>query len=274
MLKDVEKNHLEAVGFLPDWQRNAKLLTPSDIMRVPSDERWDHVAVYADPSGPTASFFQTADGDRGETVTVSGRSRVTVTGWQPTPGLAELSIKDDAGDDMAKVLAWVDDPHMYPVYPLTAVGRPVRYREYAMGAIAVDVEVFHDVEEWRKAQTPLNTSPSTQSISADDWPDEIYIGPTLVTSPWLFALYGGQATAEEASPLSTFKAVCREVAVATNHLTGRAWYRIEADCAFPVTLALPIDMTPAPRVGSVVDGEVILTGTTGFWLDDATDRSA
>ena len=64
-----------------------------------------------------------------------------------------------------------------------------------------------------------------------------------------------------------FKAVCREVRVVTSNLTGKQWYQVDADCGFPVTLALPMGITPAPR-GSVVDGHAFLTGTTGFWLDD------
>lgn len=220
------------------------------------------------PSGAAACFFKTTDGRGGETFTVNGPARVSVEAWQPVPGLAELRIVDADGEELSLVLAWVDDPHMYPVYPLTAVGPLASYSDYRIGAIAVEVEVFDDVEEWKKTQTPIDTSGSKLHDLCDDVPSEMYIGPEFVTSPWLFSLYGGEVAAEEASPISMFKAVCKEIEVVTNQLTGMQWYRVQADCGIPVTLALPITTSPTPKVGSVVDGKAFLTGTTGYWNDD------
>lgn len=271
MLDIMEVNYLQAMGYLPDWHENLALIDPSSIRGVQSKSNWDHIAVYTDPSGSTLSLFETTDGMSGESFTVHGKPRVSVEAWQLTPGLAELTVVDDGGDVLTKILALVDDPQMYPVYPLKAVGEPARYDDYRLGAIAVEVDVFDDEDAWKKTQTPLDTSTSKTKDMVEDFPDEMYIGPRFITSPWLFAVYGGQATAEEASAISMFKAVCEDVEIVVNRLTGTQWYRIQADCSIPVTLALPISTTPTPKVGSIVDGKAFLTGTTGFWLDDYQD---
>lgn len=118
----------------------------------------------------------------------------------------------------------------------------------------MDVEVFDSAEEWRKTQEPMEVEGQP-----------LYMGPEFVTSPWLFALYGGSATAEEVSPVSMFKTVCKDVEVVTNQLSGIDFYRVRADCGFDVNLVLPIDIKPAPRPGSVVDGRAFMTGTSGYW---------
>lgn len=69
-----------------------------------------------------------------------------------------------------------------------------------------------------------------------------------------------------------FKTVCEEVSVVTNELTGQQWYKITADCSFPINLAMPIDTTPVPHPGRVIDGKAFLTGTTGVWTDGYEDQ--
>ncbi|VEI14061.1 hypothetical protein [Trueperella bialowiezensis] len=263
----MEEHFLEAIGYLPDWQANLTLIDRSALRGVQTKSQWEHVVVYNDPSGSALSLFQSTDGVSGESFTVHGTPRICVEAWQLTPGLVELTVMDEQGDVLTKILAQVDDPHMYPLYPLKAVGEPARYDDYYLGAIAVDVDVFDNEDAWKKTQTPLASPTLATEDVADGFPGEMYIGPRFVTSPWLFAVYGGDATAEEASAISMFKAVCKDVEIVVNQLTGKQWYRIHADCSIPVTLALPITTTPAPKVGSIVDGKVFLTGTTGFWLD-------
>lgn len=171
--------------------------------------------------------------------------------FQVAPGVAHVDVLDDDGRLALRLLAMVDDPHMYPVYPLLAVGEPAHIDQLHVGAIAVDVEVFASVDDWEAAVDSDGTDPLH--------------GPMFLICPWLFALYDGSATAGEANSAAMFRGICREVELVTNELSGRTWYRVIADSAVPVVLALPGDTSPAPVPGSVIDGRVVLTATTGFW---------
>ncbi|RAX23501.1 MULTISPECIES: hypothetical protein [unclassified Actinomyces] len=270
----MESNYLEAVGFLADWQATYDLLTPPAMMGLPRNDQFNHIVVYPDDSGANICLFETADGTSSQSLTVAGPARVSVEGWQVVPGVAHLSVLDDDGEEMTRLLMWVDDPNMYPVYGIDADGPVARYGDYRVGAIAVDVEVFDSEEDWEKAQTPISMKDSPAKRMDEDLPDEVYIGPRFVASPWLFALYSGEAGPEDVSPIGMLKAVCNEVTIVTNRLTGNQWYKVNADCGFPITLGLPIGTTPAPHPGSVVDGKAFLTGTTGFWLADYEDPYA
>ncbi|WP_196374345.1 hypothetical protein, partial [Propionibacterium freudenreichii] len=263
----MDDDFLKSMGFPASWEETYDLLDDDKLKSLARNERFDHLLVYADPSGASVCMFETSEGFSTETFTVSGHERVPAEVWQVWPGTAEVNVLDEQGELITRVLAFVDDPHMYPWYPLKDVGEPARFDGYRMGAIAVDVAVFDTVDAWRESQTPIITAGAPVHDPVAGLPDEMFLGPTFVTSPWLFALYSGDETADNASPISIFKAVCERVETVTNALTGQQWYRIDADCGFPVTVALPLGITPTPREGSVIDGKAFLTGTTGFWTD-------
>lgn len=75
-------------------------------------------------------------------------------------------------EELTNVLVWVDDPHMYPIYGVQADGPEAYYRDYRIGAIAVDVSVFDSVEQWRQTQTPISTKNSTARSMVDNFPEE------------------------------------------------------------------------------------------------------
>lgn len=261
-------HYAESVGFLESWQDTYNLLKAPMMRAMPRGDQFDHVAVYADESGANLCLFETVDGFSSMTLTVNGPQRVSVSGWQVVPGVACLSVYGEDDEELTTVLVWVDDPHMYPIHDEQSDGPESSYHDYRLGAIAADVTVFDSVEQWRQTQTPISLTDSPVDSTRDGLPQEVYIGPRFVASPWLFALQSGEAQPVDASPISMFKAVCGEVRVVTNKLTGKQWYQVDADCGVPVTLALPIGIMPAPHPGSVVDGKAFLTGSTGFWLDD------
>ncbi|QOR45399.1 hypothetical protein [Trueperella pecoris] len=267
----VLERYPEALGFFADLQDTMNLLTPSKFIGFANVD-WDHLVVYQDPSGAGLCLFEASDGFSGETITVHGNERVNVEAWQVVPGVVELTVLDDYGEVLTKVLAWVNDPMMYPVYPLKEVGEPARYRDYRVGAIAVDVKVYESVDEWQAAQEPIKVGDFSERKKSKTLPSEAYVGPEFISSPWLFSMYSGEARVEDVSPISIFKAVCSDVQIVTNGLTGKQWYKVGASCGIPVTLALPIDTTPAPHPGSVVDGKAFLCGSTGVWNHCDSER--
>lgn len=250
----MDGNYLQSLGFPADWEATIRILQQAEQTEIHPPRPYTYISAYSDPSGFSVGLMDTEDGFSNETFTVHGVGDHTVEVWQVMPGTAEVSLLGKDGETHARFLAFVDDPHMYPWYPLSSVGKPARYDNFQLGAVAVDVEVYDSVGEWEVHQ------------GAHD--DGIHPSPSFIASPWLFALYAGDASAQEASPISMFKAVVKEVHVVTNQLTGIKWYRAVADCGFDCVLALPIDQTPPPRPGSVVEGKVFLTGTTGFWNPD------
>ncbi|MDO4887792.1 MAG: hypothetical protein Q3979_03680 [Actinomycetaceae bacterium] len=263
--------YLVALGFFDDWDATAEAARRAGMEVLPTGATADpatlgrlqrrrtrpwhqqfRVATYGDPSGARICFIESAGAPPEAALTVSGgaHAHATVEAFQIMPGLAAVDIFD-GGQLFTRILASVDDPHMYPWFSLNSVGAPARHEDFRLGAIANEVSVYDSVDAWAAARGRPDSGAR--------------IGPRFVASNWLFALAAGDATAEEANPIAVFKAICGRVEALTNRLTGRQWYRVDADCGFPCTLALPIDVKTAPREGSVVDGNAYLTGTTGFW---------
>ena len=241
-----------SVGFDDDFQKTLDQIDKDKVLSLNDPAGFDYIAAYVDPSGVTLSLFA-ADGESTqETLTLHNPSPATVEAFQVTPGMAVVDLLDADGELFSRFLTMVDDPQMYPVYSLQSIGKCPRYDQYQIGAIAQDVRVYDSVAEWEEHSRVSN-------------PEGLRIGPKFIASPGLFALHAGDASAEDINSLAAFVAVCDQVETVTNHVTGQEWYRIKADCGFSCTLALPIDAPTAPRTGSVVDGNVFLTGTTGLW---------
>ena len=249
-----------AMGFDDELGQSVGRINPAQVLEWTDPDGFEYVTEYLDPSGVSLCLFNTEVTGPQETFALRNPHLASVETFQVTPGFVAVDLLDDKGQLDNRFLVAVDDPQMYPSYPMGAIGELARFSRYQLGAVAQDVTVYDSVADWEARTEPLND-------------EGLRMGPRFVTSPWLFALTAGDAAAEDARSISIFVAVCEDVETARNELTGREWYRIEADCGFPCTLALPIDASPAPRVGSVIDGKAFLTGTTGIW-QDARSRPA
>lgn len=115
--------------------------------------------------------------------------------------------------------------------------------------------------------TSQNSVDITSQNSADDTSEmtDIHIGTEFVTSPWLFSLAQGKCTPQHASSLSMFKGVVSSAELMTNPLTGALWWKCEVSCGFPLVVGVPYDQAPQILPGSVIDGKVLLLGTSGTW---------
>jgi len=268
------EKYLESMGFQPtDIRDNLIQVDHTMVQGLMNRGGFDHIAIYSDPSGVNLTLVKTSNGFSVEIPTVRGVGGYRVEVFQVMPGTAQVDILNDDGKTEFRVLAFVDDPLMYPwaqqvkeqgIFKLL-VDETIKYRGYYLGAIAIDLNVYDSVEEWRDAQTPI--VPEGQ-ITKSGLKGPVYMGPKFVSSPWLFELYGGNVEATHVNPSALFKAICKKVDVVTNELTGKKWYRVLADCGFDVILAMPIDASPIPKTGSVVDGRAFITASTGFWCQD------
>ncbi|MCI7306402.1 MAG: hypothetical protein MR522_09125 [Trueperella sp.] len=251
------ETYLHAMGLHGDWGATVAALENAPLMSIELPSHNAHISAYEDPSGWRVGLIDIADRYSTETFAVLGAGGHTVDVWQVLPGIAHVDLLDADGELFTRFLAFVDDPHMYPWYALENVGEPVRVEDYQLGAIAVDLKVYDSVDEWEH-----NTEPLTE--------DGLRMGPSSIVSPWLFALYSGEAEPADVSPVAMFTSVIKEVEVVTNALTGLPWQRAVADCGFECALAFPADHKLHP--GNVVDGKAFITGSTSFWSSDPSER--
>ncbi|QPK81954.1 hypothetical protein G7Y41_03840 [Schaalia sp. ZJ405] len=245
---------LSALGFHDDWEETTRVIEESEHKEILPFGPYRHVSVCEDESGACIGFIETTDGMSTGVFTVHGQGGLNVKAWQIWPGIAELSICDEDGALVTKVAAFVDDPFLYPQYDPKAVGELAIFTDYQLGAIGLDVKIFDCENDWVRSQEASGET-------------DVLLGPSFVASPWLFALADGTASPQDVSPLAMFCAICENVEVVTNSLTGKQWYKISANCAVPCTLALPIDSQPAPRPGSIVSGKAFITGSSGIWRE-------
>lgn len=181
-------------------------------------------ALYVDPSGAKVAVGRSERGSYVDAGLV-GRHASPAEVFRVTDSLAHVDLMDRDGELSTRILAYVDDPVMYPWYPLKAVGE-TRRLDVTIGALGTEVEVFSDLEAY---------------LASQDVPGRNgRFGPHVI-SPWMFALYAGDATAEEANGAAMFGAVCRELERRTNRLTGQDFWYIDADAGFPLTAAVAID---------------------------------
>lgn len=170
-------------------------------------------------------------------------------------------LEDDDKEPTHRLLAYVDDPRCYPILDFGSDDNLAEYKDYRLSAVALDVHVYETVDEWKKNQKKITApDPSDPNLHR-----EVMIGPTFITSPWLFALYSGDNQLQEANASAMFKAVVNHAELKINQLTGQQWWRCEADCGFPIIVALPYDVNLVPIPGSVIDGSVLLLGSSGYW---------
>lgn len=257
--------YLTAVGFPGSWEQLFQLFdrTQPQVQDLDPDEIDDFVSIMGvtDRSGVSLAFFEHTDDTTAQSVAVCGKGRNSVETWSVRPGLVELHVlqRDEV---LAGLLVMVDDPHLYPA-PEDDI--PERFSPYWLGALAVDVTVYPNQDAWREGSEPLLTKEQATQELGGEVSEDIRIGPRFIASPGYWALREETLSPDDATPVALLMAVCSEVKRVRNELSGEDWYRVEADCGFPITVALPATTTPAPKPGSVLDGTVVLTGTTRFW---------
>ena len=257
---------LHALGFdYPEWEEMVNaLIDTQSILSLFDVGEFRAVGLYQDASGSGVSLFQYQDEPLCTLPSLQGTRGHKVQAYQLYPSLALLDIFEEIDGDMElsyRLLACVDDPHCYPIYPFGEDEEFAQYEDYRLSAAALDVQVYENVSEWEKAHPAM----ALDNVRDSDMPKEMRIGPEFITSPWLFALEEGQTDPKEANAATMFMGVVHSAELRTNQLTGQQWWRCEASCGFPIIVALPADTPVAPKPGSVIDGSVMLLGSSGFW---------
>lgn len=159
--------------------------------------------------------------------------------------VAHLDLVDGDGDLVARVLADCDDVRTIPEAGWWGtqidLDEAVVRDTVTVSAVSVDVTVDgRDGALDAADREPSVLAASLSHLTAGD--DPAKVGP--------FAAVAGRVL---------------DVDLVTNELTGRQWYRTVVDVSLPVVLALPVDVSEVPRVGSWVSGYVRLCVSTGIW---------
>ncbi|SMB81972.1 hypothetical protein [Corynebacterium glucuronolyticum] len=284
----MELEFLESMEFYASAEQTYRLAADAEVRTVEQAGDFAWVSAYVDASGASISFMQTLAGLTTESFAVYGATPVWAHVWQVAPGLACADVggvnathagkgathagkgatnTGQGASAQVRLLLSVDDPHLYPRYPLRAVGWPVRSTSFQLGAIASEVRVYDTVEEWAAHQTPVRKEDTyLKDVDDPSIPDELLIGPKFIASPLLGPLLQGRLAPADAGSNALFKGVVEGVEMVQNALTGRPWYKVAADCGVPVMVAMPATADPKPKIGGVIDGEVFMTGTSGTWL--------
>lgn len=292
---------LHALGF--DFEELDGLLNAiggSPSAQVARDKHYQQIYHYSDRNGAGVTLFLYENEISDIVPSLSGPQFVSATLYEVYPGLACVDIfQDDPKNPDFRLLVAVDDPHRYHIQPYGSSCTHKKVKRFHISGVAIDVTVFPTEEIWKQSQTPIrvprsrveataatadnaensaNTKNSaditsqnsvdiTSQNSADDTSEmtDIHIGPEFVTSPWLFSLAQGKCIPEQASSLSMFKGIVSSAELMTNPLTGSLWWKCEVSCGFPLVVGVPYDQAPQILPGSVIDGKVLLLGTSGTW---------
>lgn len=249
------KNFLESIGLLPKANENFDLLD-TRVHELDKSEGWVfNGGMNLDGSTGIASWWLYSDssgaimGNAG----IAGGGSIDIYSLRPsrsvmayvkgiTPGLAEVNViqrGDQASELPSTFIARVDDPVFY-----TEGLQP--FPEYYLGGIADYIEVYKSEEERAEALG--------EPIEEDN-----------IFTPWFNDVLANPEAAGAPNARALLKARCLEVNLVTNKMTGKKFYKVEVEAPFPLTLALPADTKPKPKPGNILDGDLVLTGSTGRW---------
>lgn len=294
---------LHALGF--DFEELDGLLNAiggSPSAQVARDKHYQQIYHYSDRNGAGVTLFLYENEISDIVPSLSGPQFVSAALYEVYPGLACVDIfQDDPKNPDFRLLFAVDDPHRYHIQPYGSSCTHKKVKRFHISGVAIDVTVFPTEEIWKQSQTPIRvprshmavsgTTPAaengenaattensaditsqnsvdiTSQNSADDTSEmtDIHIGPEFVTSPWLFSLAQGKCIPEQASSLSMFKGIVSSAELMTNPLTGSLWWKCEVSCGFPLVVGVPYDQAPQILPGCIIDGKVLLLGTSGTW---------
>ena len=253
---------LHSLGFdFSEWNDLKEAILNKKLLTVVDVGPFKGVSLYQDESDAAIGLFGYKEDPVCTTPSLRGVAGYHVKGYQIYPALALLEVYDSWGENTHRLFAFVDDPHCYPIYDFEKQQEVAEYEDYRFSAVALDVTVYPSVDEWEKHQTPLGVSNSFTQDSAE----EMFIGPTFMTSLSLFSLSRGECASADADATTWFKAVVKNAELRINNMTGQKWWRCEADSGLELTVALPADIQPEPKAGSVIDGYVLLLGSSGYW---------
>lgn len=237
---------LASAGFEEPADPSDRLSDVAGVRVVELELGFNRVEEYEDASGASISYIETGTGLKAKSFALAGNTKsVSAHVWQLAPGLVCVRVVDLYGAIIKRVLANVTDPQLYPQFIVGMAAKPRRCLRYFLGAFAADVTVYPSVESWANDQV--------RGAAEADF--------RAVEGRWLEPLLRGEVTQKELTSQATITGVVQAAEVARNELTGKPWYKVSVDCGLPVTLALPASTFPRPRPGTIVHGEVFMTGS-------------
>ncbi|GAB2501410.1 hypothetical protein CATRI_02125 [Corynebacterium atrinae] len=213
-----------AVGFDQQPGEISDLVFDQELMgEEDCGDGYQLCAVYVDPSGARISV-----GLRDSKPYLHAGVSGPVSEAAEVTRLSDTTARVDMGDAM--VLANVEFPAKY------ASDEPHHAQELRLSAVGVE---------------DLRVYPTEEAYLAED--DSAAVGQLI--SPGLISLQGG---VQQPNAVAFLSGRCRQVELRANALTGKSFWYLLIDTKVPIAVALPEGVKPAPAVGSVVAGTVLL----------------
>lgn len=242
----MECHPLESLGFYPDFQSNVTMMDALSVRRYATSRKNGLKVhhVYVDESGARIACVKGKSGEKTTILAVSGTRRTPADATHEVPGILHLQLKYPDGEVASVVYAGTDDAEWVPMSTACDGEFPDEYDigEIYVGAIPVDVSL-------EEPKQPPEKKPL------------LWFGDEFLSNH--FDWTGTEDTPPADRARASLSATVRHVERVTNRLTGLPWYKVDADCLVPITIALPGYIDPVPKPGMLISGEVLLSVTTG-----------
>lgn len=239
-------HYLAALGFRP---REVLNIHPEDFVTI-SHPRYVMVSTFREASGVTINAaVHEATGYRSQTMGIVGEGQHRVAVTQLIPGVAVVEILGADDQVLQRVIAHVDDPHMYGGHTTGDVYSRTVFSDYRLGGVAIRVQ--------RGLDEGVHAGFSQ------------FTGSRYLLTPKLFRDPACEQELQADYELSKFAMQITALEERTNQLTGRSWMWVQGDVGLanghPLALALNMEDAADLQIGDTISGDVYLCGSTGLW---------
>lgn len=255
---------LHAVGFdFPTWEDLLDASLRREDHGAPDLGGWDFITPYTDPSGARLMRYYLNEDWFTATFFVATHSRWSAHVGMINKAVAMVDLLEPDGETYTRLTVNMDDAFLYPQLQATGDGKEttVKVDNLSLAALAVDVNVFPDVEGWHG-----NEKMPPQIMQTPDGPMNVFGDPGFTLCPWAIEYYRG-GDPEGIMACSHLVLEVTSVEVRTNQLSGVPFQvargTLVAECP-SLEVCLPMDVGEV-QAGSIIDGKVMMVGSSGVW---------
>lgn len=271
----IDGSVMPAIGFYRNRDQTLESIDPDLLLGFEEYDGYAPVANATDDHGVSVTMFE-KNGVFGAVFGLVGSGGHQVRAARVGPSLALVDLMDPDGEVGYRLFVEVDDPHVYPEFMGDDKGTRADFEDFHLGGIAQEIVVYPDEDTWQAAERARTEEEwqaglaaareNGQPVDESEGPGA-GLAPTFLASPWVLAVANGDAQWEDVNHITRINAIVDSVETVTNGFSGQPWLRVNANCGFPLCIGMPPDTTPAPQPGSILEGHVYLTGSSGFWQD-------
>lgn len=255
---------LHAVGFdFPTWEGLLNASLDKEKQAAPNLGGWEYISPYTDLSGARLQRYYSDESWCTSTSFVATHSRWSARIGMINDFVALVDLLDMDGDTFARLTMSMDDAFLYPKLdgPQNSEESSRLLGDVSAVALAVEVNVFPNVESWRGNES---LTPATAETMFG--PVRVLGEPGYIICLWGIEYFRG-GVPQEIKPYSQLVLQVTNVEIRTNQLSGVSFYVARGQLleGLPeLEVCLPLDAGDV-QVGSIIDGVVMMVGSSGVW---------